>query len=116
VRAMSRAVMMRHEPPVPARWGRGGQGWACRLITVTIMPRCWGHAVVGTCGLITVADAAAAPPGKFPYPFCYIIDDGWDAMVPRAPLLEFQPAVRFFQAMRHAALIVRCCCCFYGCG
>eukprot|EP01047_Picozoa_sp_COSAG01_P054476 COSAG01_NODE_5954_length_3937_cov_7.762376_7_plen_85_part_00 len=40
--------------------------------------------------------AAAAPPGKFPYPFCYIIDDGWDAMVPRAPLLENQPADRSF--------------------
>ena len=25
-------------------------------------------------------DCAAAHPGQFPYPFCYVIDDGWDAM------------------------------------
>eukprot|EP00729_Bicosta_minor_P011253 gene11253-10867_t len=25
-------------------------------------------------------DCAAAPPGKYDYPFCYITDDGWDAM------------------------------------
>jgi hypothetical protein len=25
-------------------------------------------------------ECAAAAPGKFPYPFCYVIDDGWDAM------------------------------------
>ena len=37
-------------------------------------------AMVAKNGDPETVDCAAAAPGTYPYPYCYIIDDGWDAM------------------------------------
>ena len=37
-------------------------------------------------------DCAAAPPGKYDYPFCYITDDGWDAMEGAQRACTYSPA------------------------